>query len=207
VNPRYGGWQTTGNYQGVNGYVYQALTGSTTGMHASWINLCAYNDCAHWVQLGTYQGTMTAGVNPSAVHVYYENVDACGDYYVDDRGAPSSANQLYWLYRYSSSSYQQTCNNGSHHTAWDFAFKMGPLVVNPFHYGTLPTSTGLALAKTELQNSPPENTDYFGCDSSHTCGSSSGYGMKLMSGGSWSTWTASSVHSNAQPPFLHTYKN
>jgi hypothetical protein len=77
----------------------------------------------------------------------------------------------------------------------------------PFFTGTIGTSDGLVLAKTEVQGGAPISTDYFGCGGSPFHCNVTTYGMHLYNGTSWSIWSASSVSSGSNPPYLHTYEN
>ncbi len=206
TNPRYGGYATSNYYSGVSGYIDQSVTSSTTAFHAAWITICPNSDCGHWVQIGTYQGDFAGGSSPSAVHVYYENADACGDYHVLDKGVPNLHNYPYAVYWNGGSSRLQLCNNGDHRLAYDFAFRKGPIPNVPFAFGTIGASSGTAEALTELQNSPPEGTDWFGCDDSHLCTSST-WGMQLFTGSSWQSWTSPSTKFENLPPAVHTYHN
>jgi hypothetical protein len=205
ADPTYGGYQTTGNWNGINGYLRQTTTASTSGAHFQWINVCAHNDCTHWVQVGTYQGSFRGGTSSAAVHVYYENVDACGDYYAGDKGAPPSADFPYGLAWNGQASSNISCNNGDHHTGFTFKYTKGGVSNTPFFYGTLPTKDGIIGAKTEMQ-SALESTDWFGCNASGGC-TTSLYGLHLLNGATWSLQTANSVASTSNPPFLHTYNS
>ncbi len=206
VNPNYAGWQTQAvHWHGIDGYLRQSTTVSTSGLHAIWITICG--DCfTHWVQTGTYQGVFQGGSSQAAVHVYYENVDACGDYYAGDKGVPPAPDYAYYLMWDGASSHNIVCQNGDHQAAYTFEYRKGSVGNTPFHYGTLPTSDGMALAKTEIQGAPPINTDYFGCDPNRACGNGS-YGLHLFNGTSWLGWTGASTKSEFQPPWLHTYNN
>ena len=140
------------------------------------------------VKLGTYQGLFAGGSSPGAVHVYHENKDACGDYYVGDDGAPPSPDYAYYD-NWDGNSYSViTCINGTHHSAYQFLYRKGTVTSTPFFYGTLATSDGLAMAKTELQGDPPENVDWFGCTPAHTC-TNTGYGLHRSCPVEW--WTLS----------------
>ena len=202
AGPAYAGWQTT-YWRGVNGYLRQSTTVSTTGLHAVWINVCPRTGCANWVQEGTYQGVFAGGSSPSAVHIYYENVDGCGDYYRGDVGMPGSADYPYGL-NYSGTVQSIQCGLPDHQDAFQYRYTKGGVTNTPFFLGTLPTVDGYVISSTELQGNPPINTDYFGCDPALAC-SQSAYGLHVYNGSSWSSWTGPSTKLEAQPPWLHTF--
>ena len=87
------------------------------------------------VKLGTYQGLFAGGSSPGAVHVYHENKDACGDYYVGDDGAPPSPDYAYYD-NWDGNSYSViTCINGTHHSAYQFLYRKGTVTSTPFSMG------------------------------------------------------------------------
>ena len=85
------------------------------------------------------------------------------------------------------------------------SYRTGGWSSTPFHQGLLPSSDGLALAKTELQGAPM-NTDYFGCKPDLTC-NDTGYQLRLYNGSTWQAWTGTSTASHSNPPWLRTYHN
>jgi hypothetical protein len=206
ATPVYGGWQTT-NFKGIEGYLRQNVTSSTTGLHAVWITLCGHNSCGEWLQTGTYQGSFAGGSSPGSVHVYYENVDPCGSYYKGDLGAPGSAD---YPYRISPNGGARsfTCPNGVPFTGYSYAYRKGSYSSTPFFYGVISTSDGLAMAKTEVQGGAPVNYDFFGCDPGLTCADGA-YGIELLAGTTWRRWSAtdSSTASHGNPPYLHTFQS
>jgi hypothetical protein len=209
VLPDYGGWQTTGNWKGILGYLRQSGSVPIPGKaHFVWINLCKHNSCAEWVQTGTHQGDFAGGNSPSAVHMFYENVDLCGAYYKADIGVPPAPDTRYLLNYDGAGAMTFSCG-GVPTTGYGYEYRTGSSTSTPFFFGVMSTSDGLALAKTEIQGSPIIGNDYFGCDPSLVC-TNTAYGMRLFDGSVWSTWTpglAASVSSSANPPYLHTFNN
>jgi hypothetical protein len=205
ATPIYGGYQTT-NWKGIDGYLRQSTTVSTTAVHFVWITICGHSDCTHWTQTGTYQGDFAGGSSETAVHIYYENVDACGSYFKDDLGAPPSADYPYYIKRNAAGVHTIICPGGMPRSAYTYEYRKGSLANSPFFLGNLGTDDGLAMAKTEIQGSPPINTDYFGCTSTFDCSTGS-FGLHLFNGTSWSLWTGSSTASHGNPPYLHTYNS
>lgn len=200
----YGGWQTT-SASGVNGYIQQAVTASTSNLHAAWVNLCWAN-CAQWVQIGTFQGTFRGGTSLTAVHMYYENQDVCGSYFALDKGAPPSSDYPYAVFWDGKPSWSVTCPNGSHRTGFTYKYTKGGVTTTPIYFGTGQADAGLPIAVTEIQGTALENTDYFGCDAAHACSSSS-YGLHLFNGTTWRSWTDPSQPQHANPPFVRTFHN
>lgn len=210
VAPSYAGWVTTSNWKGVAGYMRQSTTVPilSSQVHFMWLNLCA-SGCGQWVQTGTYQGAFAGGTSLGSVHVYYENVDPCGSYYVDDLGAPVAADYKYFISLYSGPQ-NFTCANGVPFQGYTFAYRMGSSTSPPYFFGVMSANSGPAYGNTELQGSPLPtiNTDYFGCSPTFDCNNPD-YGFRLYDG-TWHTWTsslASSFSFNGNPPYLHTYNN
>jgi hypothetical protein len=203
------GWETNSSWSGVNGYIDQSLTGSTSGWHSAHIGID--QDPAHWVEVGTYQGVHAGqggfgGLNsPGAVHVFEENYDACGDYHLDDRGAPASANFPYSVNWDGKAETVSVCRNGSHMYGYTYPVRKGGVTTTPFYNATLQVSSGVIYAKTELQDNPPEGFDWFGCTGTHTCYTSA-YGIHLYNGSTWVLWGSSTATSGeTDPPWLFTY--
>lgn len=205
ASPTYAGWSSNGYWKGVNGYLRQAVTGATAALHANWINLCPRTGCSKWVQTGTFQGEFAGGSSHSAVHILYENVDGCGDYYRGDLGAPPSLDYPYGL-NYSGAVISIQCDLHDHQDAFQYRYTKGGVTTAPFFLGTMPSVDGTAISATELQGNPPISTDYFGCDPGLAC-SQTAYGLHLYNGSTWSSWTAPSTKLEAQPPWLHTFHN
>jgi hypothetical protein len=140
------------------------------------------------------------------VRVYVENVDACGEYYVWDWGTRPAADTNYFINWNLAAPVLYSCSNGTYANGYHFDTRMGSSGATPFDYGTLPTSDGLALAKTETQGNPPINNDFFGCKPDLTC-DDTGYQLRLWDGSVWHAWTYASTPSHSDPPWLHTYHN
>jgi hypothetical protein len=207
-SPDYGGYQTTSNWYGIDGYLRQSGTVYTTGDHAVWINLCGYNNCNEWVQLGTYQGIFRAGSSPGSVHIFYENEDPCGEYFADDVGAPPSANYPYYLnYNLQGGATYYCPGDPVPKTFYTFEYRKGSWGSTPFYWGVLDSTSGLAFAKTEVQNGAPIGTDRFGCDDQKQCGVHQGFGLHLYNGMYWYLWQTASSASHDDPPWVHTYYN
>jgi hypothetical protein len=207
ANLQWGGWGTNSSgFTGIDGYLWQTATSSTTGLHAVWMNICG-SPCAgtnpQWVQTGTYQGIFAGGSSPNAPHVYMENAEPCGGYQAYDYGAPASADYAYYL-TYNGSS-QQVVTPCGQLTEYIWAYRKGSWTNPPFAYGLMTTASGPASAKTEMQNGAPEGIDYFGCSTSGC--NNAGYGLHLQVSGSFALWTSSYPASASQgnPPYLHTY--
>lgn len=199
----YAGYQSTSLWQGINGYIRQSATVSTTASHFVWINLCE-STCDRWVQTGTFQGNFAGGNSPSAVHMYYENVDSCGQYAALDIGTRENVNQAYYLSYNGTGGYSYYCGDGVYRTTYTFEYRRGSWSNPPFFYGRLRSNQGIAMAKTEAQGSPPLNTDYFGCKVVPDCNDAGG-GLHLYNGSTWPTWTSSlsgATASTGAPPYL-----
>lgn len=208
VTRAYAGYGSNATWSGIDGYLRQSTSVPLSGTqaHVNYINVCGLN-CATWVQTGTYQGLSPLGDhNYTAVHVYYENVDACGDYYFHDQGAAPSADYPYYLTWDGGSSYQQTCFDGSRHIAYLWQWRKGSVTSTPFFIGDLGFTAGQASAATEVHDGATIGTDYYGCDPNKAC-SSGGYGIHVFSGSSWSSLTNASAIGPYNPPYLRTFHN
>lgn len=202
----YGGYIPNSSWEGVDGYIRQSGTVSTTAAHFDWITVCNNANCDEWVQQGTTQGCWNGGCSTSSVVMYTEILDVCGDYYPTNWSAPPSPDYPYYLYYNGGGARTILCLNGSKRTGYYFDFARGSLG-GVFTQGALDTTTGEIQAATEVN--PPGSvigTDYYGCDASKSCGNQS-YGMHLYNGSSWTTWTAASTKLTGNPPFVHTYNN
>lgn len=207
ITHAYAGWATATQWQGIDGYLRQSTTAALSGsqVHADYLNICG-SGCATWVQTGTFQGLDPLGNgNYSAVHFYYENMDACGDYYFGDKGVPPQSDYPYYLSWDGGSSYNQTCNNGDHQTAYVWDWRKGSLGATPFYVGDLGYSTGQASAATEVHDAAPINDDYYGCTSTFVCTNGS-YGLHVLGASGWTGLTSALAIGPDDPPFLHTYQ-
>ena len=147
------------------------------------------------------------GTSLGAVHVYYENVNPCGDYWAGDKGAPAFVNQAYYINYDGLGSVVVGCNNGSHRNGYSFLYRKGTFGSAPFFTGYMSGPDNYASAMTETVNNPTINTDYVGCQGPGAC-SISGFGIHVLTAPStWNSWTgpATAIHDN--PPWLHTYNN
>jgi hypothetical protein len=176
-----------------------------SAVHFVWITICAHDNCTKWTQTGTYQGTFAGGSSSASVHSYYENVDDCGYYYAGDVGIPPTPNYAYYISWDLGTTHSIVCDPGFG-TAYNFEYRRGSIVSAPFFVGTLPSTDGLAMAKTEVQGGAPIGTDRFGCDHNKSCNNGS-YGLHLFNGTTWPGWTGASTSSNGNPPYVHTYHN
>lgn len=206
--PDYAGWQTNSPVPGIRGYIEKNTVSGFSGSEAvfDWINLCG-SPCSGWAQTGVYQGSFAGGTSYSAVHIYYENVDPCGDYYAGDKGAPGTPFSFYGLEYGNGGRQQFSCSGGELFYGYLFNYRKGSSTATPFFHGVLSVSAGDAGAKTEVQNNPPLGTSYFGCSSATSCNSTT-YALQLRTSTStWLPWQQASTSSNDMPPFLHTYNN
>lgn len=202
------GWGTTASWKGVDGYIRQSTTTTLSGTqaHVNYINICGTN-CDSWVQTGTAQGNTPLGpATYSTVQIFYENWDACDDYWFSLVGAPPTPNYPFYLSWDGGSSYNQSCNDGRHQTAYVWEWRKGSFTNAPFHYGNLGFSSGQASAATEVLDSATIGTDRFGCDHNKVC-SSAAYGIHVYDGSTWSLLTAGGSIGPGNPPYRHTYQN
>lgn len=183
----------------------------------SWVGLCAFSCTSQpyadtgsglqWVQLGTYQGEFAVGSSPGSTHMYYENVDPCGDYYKDDLGA---APYPYWyMVKYDGDGLENfRCANGVPYYAYVFAYKKGAAGTNPFFYGAMDTLDGRADANIEYHATPAAGVTYFGCTSFTQCDNEAA-GIEVQGdGGNWDLCCAN-VDSigPGNPPYRKTFNN
>jgi hypothetical protein len=215
----YAGWHAASAKEGVRGaIVMPAVASSITGEAViSWVGLCGdfcannpyvdYGTGKQWVQLGVWQGEFGAGSAPTSVHMYYENMDPCGDYYVDDLG--TSPSTFWGQVRYDGAGLQQfQCGSGIPFWGYVFAFKKGSSANAPFVYGVMQTEDGRADANTEWHNTPAAGNTWFGCSTSTQCDNSA-WGIQVNGGSGWSNCcqNASSI-GPANPPYrldFHSY--
>jgi hypothetical protein len=209
VTSAYAGYVGTTTYRGIDGYIRQSGTVPLSGLqgHAVWINLCN-STCSEWAQTGTYQGTFEGGSSLSAVHVFHENVNPCGEYTADDDLAPASANYPYYINDDGQGLRTLVCPDGSHLSAYRFLYRKGSFGATPFFTGYMSSNYNDPSAMTETHDAPPINTDYLGCQAPGVCSNGS-YAIHVYTASStWISWTGPTdppYHSN--PPFLHTYHN
>ncbi len=206
ANPQYAGYQSTDdhNHVGIRGYLHQYTSDHvSTGLWATWINLCAAGSCAQWAQTGTYQGSFAGGTSRDEPHMYYENRDPCGDYVALDIGAPPSANYFYSLKWTGDDDGLVHCNNA----IWNFytyGYKKGSSGATPFFVGHLSTPDGIAGAKTEWQADSPLAKGRFGCNGTDCFDSA--YGIEIYDT-TWHLWTGNVSTSDSQPLDLGPINN
>ena len=183
--------------------------------HVNYINICgsidAFGRCITWAQTGTYQGmNPDGGTSYSTVRMFWENMTACtnsADYYFGDVGVPPTPDYPYYISWNGGSSFDKTCSNGNHVTAYTWEWRKGSFTSNPFHYGDLGHTFGFASAATEVIDLATIGTDRFGCDHNKICTNPS-YGLHLYNGSTWSLMTNAVVLGGpGNPPYLHTWQN
>jgi hypothetical protein len=215
----YAGWGAAIEKLGIKGYIEQHTLGTVAGsdLVASWFGLCA-NACnaqpyadsgsgVQWVQLGMYQGSFSGASSPSAVRMYYENMDPCGDYHSLDVGAPPSNPYRFVVWYPGGGSHLYTCANGAPYNAYTFNFRKGGTTAPVFATGWMSTSDGLAQANIEWHGSPTQSTIYFGC-SAGSCGDSD-FGVRVLqhNGTDWvDKWSAITI-GPSNPPWRRTFNS
>jgi hypothetical protein len=208
-NHHYAGHAGTAVWFGIDGYLRQSQTAPIPDTTAHWVWIGLTNgDASEWVQTGTYQGSFAGGTSLAAVHIYYENMNPCGDYFAKDKGAPPSANYPYYINYGGQPSQTIGCNDGSHRTAFAFPYRKGSFGNLPFFTGFLSWTQDYPQALTETYFYPTIGTDYLGCqDSGGVCFNQS-YGIHVYTQNStWAIWTGPAGYVNANPPYRHTYNN
>jgi hypothetical protein len=162
------------------------------------------NPCAHWVQLGTYQGYLPHINSPSASHIYLEdNWDGCtsGEF---DMGTLANANQAYYI-NYDGFSDIGGCGGRE----YEFAYRKISWASSPIYYGVQPFAHGLAIVNTELHSNTstvPEGNEYFGTNDLHQANAGYAIHVQNSSGGTWFQWSSSQVVTpggGQNPPYFH----
>ena len=216
----YAGWATTSDRQGIKGYIQQVDPGTIAAGEAvlSWVGLCAFVCTAHayadggsglqWVQLGMYQGDFACCASSASVHIYYENMSPCGDYYSGDVGAPGP-NPFFFQVHYDEEGVKSFhCANGAQYNGYQFNYKKGSGSSTAFYSGVMQPNDGRADANTELLNTPAEDISKFGCSSS-SC-SNQDFGIHLHGPNSWFLWdtgTAARSIGPDNPPYRNTFNS
>jgi len=207
----YAGYQSSlYGYSGIDGYIRQSTstTLSPNQEHNVWLEICGA-DCStgEWAQMGTFQGTWRAGTSPSAVHMYFESIDACNDYYARDFGTVplGTADQPFNIAWDGKATQRVECSNGDHKAEFNYAFRNGSFTSLPVDYGYLPTSYGDGEMYSEVVNGATIGTDYVGCDANRAC-SNGGYGVHTYDGTNWALWTTGAAAKSDQPPYLKSYQ-
>lgn len=139
--------------------------------------------------------------------VFYENVDACGNYIKGTKGAPGSANYPYYISHDGNLSALIPCPDGTHTYGFKFEYRKGSSTATPFLTGTLSTLSLTPSASIEVVNAPI-GTDYIGCQASGGVCFDPSYGLHLLNTSySWSLWTSSALAFHDDPPYQHVYNN
>jgi hypothetical protein len=210
ANPAYAGYGTLASHYGVKGYIWQATAPAVQSGSAkaqlSFVAICNAS-CTKWVQIGQYQGEFTCCTSLATVQTYVENLDPCGEYSAQQYGIPPSPDILYKVKYDFTGSHLLLCQDGSKKTRYDFDFVEDTTTLGLT--GFMPSSSGIALAETEIHNGAPITTNYFGCGPTLAC-NNGGNGLQLEeSSNGWWLWTSGfstgPLHDN--PPYLHTFQN
>jgi len=216
--PGVAGWSAANPKEGIRGYIRQPTDGIKVDAVASWIGLCD-DDCANqnyviggagpvWVQLGLVQGDWRGGSARSAVQMYYENVDPCGDYYSEPLGVPPSQ-PYFFVVKYDGSGIQHLdCPDGTPYLGYMFAFKKGSSANNPFFVGSMNSTMGRADAETEVDSGATQPTTNFGCQDFAQCDNSA-YGIETKNSTGWhlccTNATSKPSSGPDDPPWRYTY--
>lgn len=215
VTRSYAGWASEVQKLGIKGYIKQPVVSPIfSSADLNWVGLCSdgctsnsYVDGGsglEWVQVGLYQGEFAGGSATTSVHIYYENMDPCGNYFADDLGAPPT--NPYRVVVWNDGNGTSTYSCGGHtYTAYKFRYRLGP-TSNPAisFIGKMRTIDGRADANTELHGLPTMGTNKFGCSSS-TCNDTD-YAIKVLQhdGVTWThTWNGNPIGPD-NPPYRNT---
>ncbi|HEY7025162.1 MAG TPA: hypothetical protein VH371_09400 [Candidatus Limnocylindrales bacterium] len=197
------GWYSTGNKEGVRGYISQGLhSAAITGANGilAWMQICASlcqpieNAKGEFTvekeQIGEYQGQWNWGSSPSAVRMYLEIFDACGDYFPIDLGVPSYDPEFFLVKYDQAGLTEHFCQSGEPIWGYNFQVKKDSVTSSPFNGAIMFATSGAAKEVTEIQGAPasPWPNNYFGCEGrgGSLCGSGNeDYGIEWFNNGSW----------------------
>lgn len=209
----YAGQSGTTQVSGLRGYVWATaavMDAPTVNAQIHFVNICPTTSCTSWVQMAAYQGTVGVGTCPGAtcvrsqtsIHMYGENTDACGNYGIDDLGAPPVSNEFY-IVSYSGTSAVIDCQ-----TQRKWYLRYGSVNNPPAFIGYLSSTTGVPQSATEIHGGDNMNTDYFGLNNTHAV--SDAYGLHVLKSGSWVLWNSTNVAGSGSfqnaPPYYVSKK-
>ena len=199
----YAGQSSSTQVSGIRGYIWATAAVLDDPVHLAqihFINLCRTTSCTSWVQIGGYQGAITTISSPTAIHMYAENLDGCGNYGVRDLGAVpiNPPNEFYAI---TDSGVNATIDCMSQRKWY---LRYGSLNNPPSYIGYMSGALGIPIAETELHGGENMNTDYFGLSNTHAVDDT--YGLRVLMSGTWKLWTAANVPGtgpiNDAPPYF-----
>jgi hypothetical protein len=193
---------TSGTYltNGVDGYINAGSISMNSQFNhiMHWLTICSGTCASAWTQLGYYQGSVGHGTcpgptciqSPTVRHEFFENPQECGDYVVQDLGAPVSSNTAFFTSYVGIYQFLGDCTVKEH----KFAFRVGSFTSPPVGYGWIAPYSGVAEVYTELfDGNGPETigTAYFGLTGTHAINHNYAVHLYSYSAGTWNLWDTS----------------
>lgn len=205
----YAGQAATTWWPGIDGYIRGSGTvmlNPNTNFHAHFVNLCSGGNCGQWVQIGQYQGSISVITSAQFVHGYWENVDKCGIYRIQDLGRPPTPNYPYYVNFVGMVATSPECSAQA-----KYSFRQGSWTNPPVGTGYMANNSGIPIAETEITSDgarEPINANHFGAN--HSKQYQAGYALHIYNGANWLLWNDANIAGTstfAQAPPLRTTLN